>query len=136
MNKRKHIYIILWIGLTLLFIPQLCAQDNEINAINKVLENSEWGKLSDYCQETISLSIQNSQGNYSKVQARYILADHFKKYPSLKTSEINRDKISTEFFFCILQRETENKIFNIYYTIQKKESSFLIFEIQIKEKTK
>ncbi len=136
MKQQALIYFILWIGLTLSVSSPLYAQDNEISAINNIIEKNEWSKLSNYCLETICLSIQNSQANYSKMQARYILADFFKSHKTIKIKFIKSDKISEGFFFSILHYETADKTFNIYYTIQKKEDSYLINEIQIKERTK
>ncbi len=137
MNKHGNIYFTLLTGLILvLFTSNLSAQNNEIIAINKAFENSEWGKLVNHCQETIRLSVDQTQGNFSNTQARYILADFFKKHPIFKIKIIKSDKISEDLFFSILQSETENKTFNIYYTIQEKEDSYLISEIQIKEKSK
>jgi len=134
MKQRALIYFMLWIGLTLISTSHISAQDHEIATINKAFENSEWAKLSNYCQETICLSTQLSQGNYSKMQARYILADFFERNPVLKTKVIKSDKISEGFYFSILQSETTNKTFNIYYTIQEKKGTYLINEIHIKEK--
>ena len=136
MGKHDLKYLIVCIGLILLSSTQLCAQENRINSINKSIENSEWAKFSNYCQETISLSVQDSRGNFSKTQARYILADFFKKNPAIKITLIRSNKISDRFYYSILESKTKNKLFNIYYTIQKTEDSFLINEIQIKEKSK
>lgn len=137
MNKQHHIYFTLLIGFTLLlFNSHICAQNNELIAINKAIENNEWGKLTNHCQETISLSVRQTQGNFSKTQARYILADFFKKHPVIKTKVVKSSKISEGFFFSILQSETKNYTFNIYYTIQAKKDSYLINEIHIKEKSK
>ena len=137
MNKQHHIYFTLLIGLTLLlFNSHICAQNNELIAINKAIENNEWGELTNHCQETISLSVLQTQGNFSKTQARYILADFFKKHPIIKTKVVKSSKISEGFFFSILQSETKNYTFNIYYTIQAKKDSYLINKIHIKEKSK
>lgn len=137
MKQNSNRYFTLWIGLIIfLFTSHICAQDNEIIKINSAIEKSKWVEFSDYCQETISLSVLNSQGNFSKVQARYILADFFKNNTIIKLNIINSGKISEEYFFSILQSESANKTFNIYYTIQKKENSYLINNIQVKEKSK
>lgn len=137
MQHQNHKYFRFSFALILfLFASHLIAQNDEMIAINKAIENSKWEKVSDHCQETIRLFVQQTQGNFSKTQARYILADFFKKNPATKTTIIKSGKVSEGFFFSILQCKTADKTFNIYYTIQENKGSYLINEFQIKEKSK
>ena len=136
MIQRNSKYLLFFFMITFGITQHLFSQDNEILAINKVIGEMDDEKLSTYFQETISLSVQNLQGKYSKTQARYILADFFKKNPNGLVTEESKSKISDDSSYCILKYECADKRFNIYYRIQLKKDSYLISEIKIKEKSK
>lgn len=127
-NLRK-LLIIIFLSLSLLIFSQ---ESDE--SIHEAFHNSDIKELTKFFNHTLQLTIPNANGNFSKIQAKAILGNFFESYPAKEIKVLKDGDIRLGQHFCIIAYKSQVKDFQIYYQFDKKNDSFLIREIQIREK--
>jgi hypothetical protein len=127
---QKYLLII----VSLFFIStSLLAQKNNIEIINKSILKMDHSGLHNYFNQTISIRLLKSYGKYSKVQARYLLSDFFKKHPVKSLEDLKSGAFESNQNYCILLYKTSSNNYRFYYRFTDKEDEIFIKEIQIRE---
>lgn len=128
-NNPRKLLILIFLGLSL----SIFSQESD-EAIHKAFHTSDIKELTKYFNHTLQLTIPNANGNYSKIQAKAILGNFFDLYPAKEIKVLKDGDIRLGQHFCIIAYKSQVKNFQIYYQFDKKNNSFLIREIQIREK--
>jgi hypothetical protein len=130
---QKYLLII----VSLFFISTSSfSQKNNIETINESILKMDHSVLHDYFNQTISVRLLKSHGKYSKVQARYILSDFFKKHPVKSLEILKSGAFESNQNYCILLYKTSTKNYKFYYRFKDKGDEIFIKEIQIREVVK
>ncbi len=131
MKKNKSLKIII---LTLFFIQTaLLGQVTDLKEITIAIKNADTKTIYESCENTISLSIPDVNGKFSKTQARQILDQFFKSHPATNVKALNTKSKPEQSNFSIIEYQTQNKIYNIFIQFKKVDRNFFIQIIQIQE---
>lgn len=109
--------------------PQADIVDNVVNAIKAM--NAE--KLSAYFSETVDLEAGESDGSYSKTQAKIIFQQFFKDYP-LTSFTLNHQGSSNDGSqYFIGTYKTTKTDYRVYVLMKSMDDQMHIQEIQFEE---
>lgn len=120
--------------LVFLILSLIALSQQSDKSIHEAFHKSDIKELSKYFNHTLQLTIPNANGNFSKIQAKAILGDFLKTHPAKEIKVLKDGDIRLGQHFCIISYTTNVKNYQIYYHYDKKGDSYLIQEIQIREK--
>lgn len=102
-----------------------------IDDISTCLRNANTKELSKYFSSTVSMSLINDEGVYSKVQAEIILREFFNRNQPTDVSIIQRLDSNPSFRFIVIQMTTSRRNYRISYKLVSDANSLKITELRI-----
>lgn len=118
---------LLFVGLTML-VSFVKADDLE--NISLAIQTGNAAQVAKYFDNTVSITVFNSEGSYSKAQAEMVLKDFFSKNPPRSFKIIHKGNSSEGSQYAIGTLLSNKGSFRTYIYIKKKGSSYLIQEIR------
>lgn len=123
------ITILLSVNVGFAFPPQADIVNNVVNAIKAM----DADKLASYFNETVDLEAGESDGSYSKTQAKIIFKQFFKDYP-LTSFTLNHQGSSNDGSkYFIGTYKTTKAEYRVYVLMKSQDKKMSIQEIQFEE---
>ena len=121
--------ILLSVNIGFAFPPQTDIVNNVVNAIKAM----DADKLASYFSETVDLEAGESDGSYSKTQAKIIFKQFFKDYP-LTSFTLNHQGSSNDGSkYFIGTYKTTKAEYRVYVLMKSQDEKMSIQEIQFEE---
>lgn len=102
-----------------------------IDDIASCIKNSNTKELTKYFSSTVSMSLLNDEGVYSKVQAEIILRDFFNKNAPSSVRFVQRLDSNPNFRYVVLNLATAKDDFRVSYKLINEDNTFRITEFRI-----
>lgn len=134
MNKSlnrlvKHSTVLLFLLITLVITNASKAQD--VNSkISQAIQSSSATELSKYFNNSIDLTIPDSEGTYSKVQAEQIMKNFFAKYPPISFSINHKGNSNDGSIYCIGTYKSKTHSFRTYYLTKPIGGQLMIHQLK------
>lgn len=130
---RRFITLLLTcVGLVIL-TQQVSAQD--INAkVSQAIQSSNSSELAKYFNNSIDLTIPNSEGTYSKVQAEQILKSFFSKYPPVSFTINHKGNSKDGSQYAIGTYKSKSVSFRTYYLTKPIGGQLLIHQLKFESR--
>jgi len=132
--KIIKLSILLTVIFIFTFSNPVPAQDSKNSQdITSAIQKGDYQKLTESLNTTIDLQIGETDGNYSKIQAKQILKNFFKKYPPKSYKTIHEGSSKNSSKYIIGSYVSEKKEFRVYILLKKINSKLLIHILQFEE---
>ena len=102
-----------------------------IDDIASSIRGGNTKELSKYFSSTVSMTLLNDEGIYSRVQAELILRDFFSRNPPTGAKVAHRLDSNPNFRYVVLNLETSKDVFRVSYKLTNNDNTFLITEFRI-----
>ncbi len=123
-------YIILAVfSACALYNTQSVAQADVINQVKETIKAGSAKELSNYLNQTIDVTIDNTVQTYSKAQAEFVFRDFFKQHPATEFSIIHQGSSKGGQPFAIGQYKSGSDTYRVFMKIKTVSSSQLVHEI-------
>ena len=94
-------------------------------------ENADTKTLSRYFASTVSMSLRNEEGVYSKVQTEIILKDFFNRNSPKDVSIIHRLDSNPNFRYVVFNMSTERQNYRVSFKLVSENATFKMTELRI-----
>ncbi len=102
-----------------------------IDDIASCVRGGNTKELSKYFSSTVSMTLLNDEGIYSRVQAEIILRDFFSKNAPSGVKIAHRLDSNPNFRYVVLNLETAKDTFRVSYKLTNNDNTFQITEFRI-----
>lgn len=102
-----------------------------IDDIASCVRSANTKELSKYFSSTVSMTLLNDEGIYSRVQAEIILRDFFNKYTPTDVKIAHRLDSNPNFRYVVLNLETSKDTFRVSYKLTNNDNAFQVTEFRI-----
>ncbi len=117
-------------AVTLLFgTSSASAQDDVINQVKETIKAGSAKELSNYLNQTIDVTIDNTVQTYSKAQAEFVFRDFFKQHPATEFNIIHQGSSKGGQPFAIGQYKSGSDTYRVFMKIKTVSSKQLVHEI-------
>lgn len=131
MFKPTHFIIIILI-IPLFLCSFKGAQQDEMETIKYSMKNGNAENIAVYFDNTVDLTYDNTQSNYSRTQAEMILKDFYLKHPPKNFSvDYTGNSPNNDAQYMIATLQTSTGKYRIYMYFKNKEGKKVIKEIKI-----
>jgi len=90
-------------------------------------------ELSKYFSSTVSMTLLNDEGIYSRVQAEIILRDFFSKNAPTSVKIAHRLDSNPNFRYVVLNLETAKDTFRVSYKLTNNDNTFQVTEFRVEQ---
>ena len=123
-------YIVLAVfAVSSLFSTRLLAQADVIDQVKETIKAGSAKELSNYLNQTIDVTIDNSVQTYSKAQAEFVFRDFFKQHPATEFNIIHQGSSKGGQPFAIGQYKSSADTYRVFMKIKTVNSKQLVHEI-------
>ncbi len=134
-NYRSGIFLISLAVFFLLCLPIDKANAQDLNVqVTQAIKNSSAAELSKYFNSSIDLTIPDSEGTYSKVQAEQILNSFFTKYPLVSFSINHKGSSNDGSMYAIGTYKSKTRSFRTYYLTKPINGQQLIHQLKFESR--
>lgn len=102
-----------------------------IDDIASCVRGGNTKELSKYFSSTVSMTLLNDEGIYSRVQAEIILRDFFSKNPPTGVKVAHRLDSNPNFRYVVLNLETSKDAFRVSYKLTNNDNTFQVTEFRV-----
>lgn len=130
MKGTKYIFLAVF-AVSALFSIKLAAQ-TQPDVISQVKETIKAGsakELSNYLNQTIDVTIDNTVQTYSKAQAEFVFRDFFKQHPATEFNIIHQGSSKGGQPFAIGQYKSGTDTYRVFMKIKMVSNQQLVHEI-------
>lgn len=119
-------------GMMCLVMTMGFATTNDIiDDIAVCLRGADTKELSKHFSSTVSMTLLNDEGIYSRVQAEIILRDFFSRNAPTGVKVAHRLDSNPNFRYVVLNLETAKEVFRVSYKLTNNENSFQVTEFRV-----
>lgn len=127
--KKIGVFLLILFGA--ISFGQATSRNDVIDDISLCLRNANTKELSKHFSSTVSLSLLNDEGVYSKVQAEIILRDFFNRNQPTEVNISQRLDSNPDFRYIVLSMSTSKQSYRISYKLVSESNTFKITELRI-----
>lgn len=102
-----------------------------IDDIATCVRGGDTKELSRHFSSTVSMTLLNDEGIYSRVQAEIILRDFFSRNPPIGVKVAHRLDSNPNFRYVVLNLETSKDVFRVSYKLTNNDNTFQVTEFRI-----
>lgn len=117
--------------MCLLMVTSLAGVNDVIDDIASCVRSANTKELSKYFSSTVSMTLLNDEGVYSRVQAEIILRDFFNKNTPTNVKIAHRLDSNPNFRYVVLNFETSKDTFRVSYKLTNNDNSFQVTEFRV-----
>lgn len=128
MKGMKYIVLVVF-AVSVLFSTKSLAQADVINLVKETIKAGSAKELSNYLNQTIDVTIDNSVQTYSKAQAEFVFRDFFKQHPAAEFNIIHQGSSKGGQPFAIGQYKSGTDTYRVFMKIKTVNSKQLVHEI-------
>lgn len=130
---RSFITILVIAVSAIIISDQASAQD--VNGkITQAIQTSNTSELAKYFNNSIDLTIPDSEGTYSKVQAEQILKSFFSKYPPVSFTINHKGNSKDGSQYAIGTYKSKTKSFRTYYLTKPIGGQLMIHQLKFESR--
>jgi len=119
-------------GMMCLVMSMSFAHINDvIDDIASCISGGNTKELSKYFSSTVSMTLLNDEGIYSRVQAEIILRDFFGKNTPTNVKIAHRLDSNPNFRYVVLNLETPKDTFRVSYKLTNNDNAFQVTEFRV-----
>lgn len=119
-------------GVMCLAMTMCLANINDvIDDIASCIKGGNTKELSKYFSSTVSMTLLNDEGIYSRVQAEIILRDFFGKNTPTSVKIAHRLDSNPNFRYVVLNLETPKDTFRVSYKLTNNDNAFQVTEFRV-----
>ncbi|MEC3880412.1 DUF4783 domain-containing protein [Parapedobacter sp. 10938] len=107
------------------------SSNDVIDDIASCVRGGNTKELSKYFSSTVSMTLLNDEGIYSRVQAEIILRDFFSKHSPTGVKIAHRLDSNPNFRYVVLNLETARDAFRVSYKLTNNDNTFQVTEFRI-----
>ena len=123
-------YIVLAVfAVSALFSTKSFAQADVIDQVKETIKAGSAKELSNYLNQTIDVTIDNSVQTYSKAQAEFVFRDFFKQHPATEFNIIHQGSSKGGQPFAIGQYKSAADTYRVFMKIKTVNNKQLVHEI-------
>ena len=123
-------YIVLAVfAVSALFSTKSLAQADVIDQVKETIKAGSAKELSNYLNQTIDVTIDNSVQTYSKAQAEFVFRDFFKQHPATEFNIIHQGSSKGGQPFAIGQYKSAADTYRVFMKIKTVNNKQLVHEI-------
>jgi len=131
-NRIRLINRVKLMGVMCLFAVTSVAHVNDvIDDISSCIKSANTKELSKYFSSTVSMTLLNDEGIYSRVQAEIILRDFFGRNTPTNVKISHRLDSNPNFRYVVLNLETSKDSFRVSYKLTNNDNTFQVTEFRI-----
>ncbi|SEK55828.1 DUF4783 domain-containing protein [Parapedobacter koreensis] len=109
----------------------LANMNDVIDDISSCIRSANTKELSKYFSSTVSMTLLNDEGIYSRVQAEIILRDFFGKNTPTDVKIAHRLDSNPSFRYVVLNLETSKDTYRVSYKLTNNDNSFQVTEFRV-----
>ena len=128
MKGMKYIVLAVF-AVSSLFSTRLLAQADVIDQVKETIKAGSAKELSNYLNQTIDVTIDNSVQTYSKAQAEFVFRDFFKQHPATEFNIIHQGSSKGGQPFAIGQYKSGTDTYRVFMKIKTVSNKQLVHEI-------
>ncbi len=128
MKGTKYIFLAVF-AVGVLFSTKLIAQADVINQVKETIKAGSAKELSNYLNQTIDVTIDNTVQSYSKAQAEFVFRDFFKQHPATEFNIIHQGSSKGGQPFAIGQYKSGSDTYRVFMKIKTVNNKQLVHEI-------
>lgn len=117
--------------MCLLLLTGFSTRNDVIDDIASSIKSANTKELSKFFSSTVSMTLLNDDGVYSRVQAEIILRDFFNRNTPTSVTVAHRLDSNPNFRYVVLNLETAKDNFRVSYKLTNSDSRFSITEFRI-----
>ena len=102
-----------------------------IDDITSSVRSGNTKELSKYFSSTVSMTLMNDEGIYSRVQAEIILRDFFSRNTPTGVKIAHRLDSNPNFKYVVLSLETARDTFRVSYKLSNNDNTYQVTEFRI-----
>ena len=102
-----------------------------IDDISACIRSGNTKELSKYFSSTVSMTLLNDEGIYSRVQAEIILRDFFGRNTPTNVKIAHRLDSNPNFRYVVLNLETPRDTFRVSYKLTNNDNAFQVTEFRV-----
>ena len=120
------------VGVLCLVMTVGFASANDVtDDIATSIRGGDTKELSRHFSSTVSMTLLNDEGIYSRVQAEIILRDFFSRNPPVGVKVAHRLDSNPNFRYVVLNLETAKDVFRVSYKLTNNDNTFQVTEFRI-----
>ena len=128
MKGMKYIVLAVF-AVSALFSTKSFAQADVIDQVKETIKAGSAKELSNYLNQTIDVTIDNSVQTYSKAQAEFVFRDFFKQHPATEFNIIHQGSSKGGQPFAIGQYKSAADTYRVFMKIKTVNNKQLVHEI-------
>ena len=125
-------FVFLWMGITD-FVVQSNENEAIINSIEKIFSKSDHISLNKMFASTIQLDLPKYTGQWSSIQAMYIVKEFFDNYPVKSFEVLQFGTNMSKNTFLAGEYKSESVTFDVYIVLKEENSKLCIYKLNIRE---
>lgn len=134
-NYQSRLFLISLAVLFYLCLPIEKVNAQDMNAqVTQAIKSSNAAELSKYFNSSIDLTIPESEGTYSKVQAEQILKSFFTKFPPVSFSINHKGSSNDGSMYAIGTYKSKTRSFRTYYLTKPINGQHLIHQLKFESR--
>lgn len=132
-EMRKFCSLLILSILTLPFSSANTAQlsSDVVDDILECFRTADTKEMAGYFASTISMSLRNEEGVYSKVQTEIILKEFFNRNTPQEINIVHRLDSNPNFRYVVFNMDTEKNTFRVSFKLVSENSVFKMTELRI-----
>lgn len=128
MKGTRYIFLAVF-AVGALFNIKSIAQTDVINQVKETIKAGSAKELSNYLNQTIDVTIDNTVQTYSKAQAEFVFRDFFKQHPATEFNIIHQGSSKGGQPFAIGQYMSGSDTYRVFMKIKTVNNKQLLHEI-------
>jgi hypothetical protein len=129
MKGTRYIFLAVFAVIVLFSATSASAQADVINQVKETIKAGSAKELSNYLNQTIDVTIDNTVQTYSKAQAEFVFRDFFKQHPATEFNIIHQGSSKGGQPFAIGQYKSGSDTYRVFMKIKTVSSKQLVHEI-------
>lgn len=132
MHQLIFIFLLFLIGVQLLPSHPTARKFQDVEAIETAIREGSSRDLGRFFSHSISLHLNNIQGDYSKNQAQLILRDFFKNSPPQAFNIVQQGKSTDKIWYTIGEYRSDVEFFKVLIKGTQDKKTLLIYSLEFK----
>ena len=132
--KEKGLRLIKRVCMTLLMCLTVGTGFAAIDVVDDIascVKDADTKELSKFFSSTVSMTLLNDEGVYSRVQGEIVLREFFNRNTPTGVSIAHRLDGNPNFRYVVLNMETATDVFRVSYKLTNSDNTFKITEFRI-----
>lgn len=133
-NRMKKIgCILLLLSINVIAQPSVAANTSAdiVDDVMKCFKAADTKELAKYFASTVSMSLRNEEGVYSKVQTEIILREFINRNTPKEISIVHRLDSNPNFRYVVFNMDTEHNKYRVSFKLISENSVFKMTELRI-----